>query len=418
MKPSNYGSQVLVIGDDSERVEPMVSALGQFFPVAQIQRTSTLRLGAPEQNFQNTRALVLLWESNSLQDWRTLLEQKTVSKRSCEGIVCDVATQWGDPLLRRTAAFAKSLSREEVTFLGEFGVGLVQGMSSDKADWPQDHQKFAQRLHKLISLEDDDGGTPAEKSVRRFERVLKSWSYSTDNEKIYASDELLRTLGDTARYCELMSRRALLENDPKTAEQWLRRAVDKNPNYLRALQGLADIHIELGRLQEALAILEKLKLNNPRHPKRLAQIAECHLALGEFERADKSFSRSLSVDEHSLQVREDLARVKLGLGDYDSAKLLLQNCGDVSRVASYLNAYGIQLVRAGRYEESIEHYKKAQLVLPTNTNRHQILFNIGLAYAKWGRYTEARQYAQLALARDPNYAKAAQLLRTMEDRLT
>jgi tetratricopeptide (TPR) repeat protein len=215
-----------------------------------------------------------------------------------------------------------------------------------------------------------------------------------------------------------MSRRALLENDPKTAEQWLRRAVDKNPNYLRALQGLADIHIELGRLQEALAILEKLKLNNPRHPKRLAQIAECHLALGEFERADKSFSRSLSVDEHSLQVREDLARVKLGLGDYDSAKLLLQNCGDVSKVASYLNAYGIQLVRAGRYEESIEHYKKAQLVLPTNTNRHQILFNIGLAYAKWGRYTEARQYAQLALARDPNYAKAAQLLRTMEDRLT
>ena len=47
MKPSNYGSQVLVIGDDSERMEPMVSALGKYFPVAQIQRSSTLRLGAP-----------------------------------------------------------------------------------------------------------------------------------------------------------------------------------------------------------------------------------------------------------------------------------------------------------------------------------------------------------------------------------
>ena len=118
-----------------------------------------------------------------------------------------------------------------------------------------------------------------------------------------------------------------------------------------------------------------------------------------------------------MQVREDLARVKLALNDYEAAKLLLEHCGDVTKVASYLNAYGIQLVRAGRYEESIEHYKKAQMVLPTNTNRHQILFNIGLAYAKWGRFPDARQYAQLALAREPNYAKAAQLLRTMEDRL-
>jgi tetratricopeptide (TPR) repeat protein len=418
MKPLNYGSQLIVVGDDSERAEHMAIALGHVFPGVQIQRTSTLRLSAPEHTLQRVEAIVLLWETNSMQDWRTLLDQKTASNRSFEGIVCDLATQYGDPLLRRTAVLAKALSREEVTFLGEFGAGLVQAMSSDKSAWSQDHQKFAQRLQKLISLENEDGGTPAEKSIRRFERVLKNWAYSTDNEKIFASDELLRTLGDTARYCELMSRRALLENDTKTAEQWLRRAVDKNPNFLRALQGLADVQIELGQIQPALAILEKLKLNNPRHPKRLAQIAECQLALGELERADKSFSRSLSLDQHAPQVREDLARVKLGLGDYEAAKLLLEHCGDVSRVASYLNAYGIQLVRAGRYEESIEHYKKAQLVLPTNTNRHQILFNIGLAYAKWGRYTEARQYAQLALAREPNYAKAAQLLRTMEDRLT
>ena len=417
MKPSKSHANLLLVGDDLERIALMTSVLEQVFPGAVISRSGTLRMGAPDASLQGVSALILLWETNTQQDWKTLLDQKNPTHRSCEGLICDVASQSGDPMLRRTAVLAKGLSREEVTFLGEFGVGCVQPMNGNKAEWEQDCLKFARRIEKMILLENDDGGTPAERSVRLFERVLKTWSTVSDEEKVQACDDLLRNLGDTARYCELMSRRSQLDNDSKAAEQWLRRSIDKNPYYLRALQGLADLYIERGQLREALSILEKLKLNNPRHPGRLAKIAECHLALGELERADSAFSKALSLDEHSMQVREDLARVKLALNDYEAAKLLLEHCGDVTKVASYLNAYGIQLVRAGRYEESIEHYKKAQMVLPTNTNRHQILFNIGLAYAKWGRFPDARQYAQLALAREPNYAKAAQLLRTMEDRL-
>jgi len=418
MKPSKSHAKLLLVGDDQERMPLMLAALSQVFPQAEIGRCGTLRVGAPDASLHDVSAVVLLWENNPLQDWKTLLEEKSPAHRSCEGLVFEISTQFGDPLLRRTAVLAKALAREEVTFLGEFGVGCVQPMNPQKSEWAQDCVKFAKRLERLIQLEDDDGGNPAERSVRRFERSMTAWSRTSDEEKMLASDDLLKNLGDTARYCELMARRAYLDNDLSAVESWLRRSIDKNPNYLRALQGLADLFIERGQLQEALGLLEKLKLNNPRHPGRQAKIAECHLALGELERADKAFSKALSLDEHSMQAREDLARVKLALGDYEAAKLLLEHCGDVNKVASYLNAYGIQLVRAGRYEESIEHYKKAQMVLPTNTNRHQILFNIGLAYAKWGRFAEARQYAQLALAREPNYAKAAQLLRTMEDRLT
>jgi tetratricopeptide (TPR) repeat protein len=418
MKPFKSRTNLLLVGDDEERMPLMAAALEQVFPGTPLIRCGTLRMGAPEASLADAAAVVVLWESNPQQDWRTLLEKKTATHRSSEGLVCDIASQGGDPSLRRTAILAKALSREEVTFLGEFGVGCVQPLNLLKSEWAQDCLKFARKIEKMIAVENDNGGNPVERSVRQFEKALKNWATVGDDEKIIASDELLRQLGDTARYCELMSRRALLENDHKTAEHWLRRSIDKNPNYLRALQGLADLFIERGQLQEALPILEKLRLNNPRHPGRLAKIAECHLALGNLEKADTAFSKSLSLDEHSMEAREDLARVKLAMGDFDSAKVLLEHCGDVTKVASYLNAYGIQLVRAGRYEESIEHYKKAQLVLPTNTNRHQILFNIGLAYAKWGRFLEARQYAQLALAREPNYAKAAQLLKTMEDRLT
>lgn len=417
MKPSKSHANLLLVGDDLERMLMMSDALAETMPQAVIHRCGTLRMGSPDAPLQDVSAIILLWENNPMQDWKNLLEQQNLTHRSSEGIIADIANQFGDPLLRRTAVLAKALSREEVTFLGEFGVGCVQPLTAQKASWPQECLKFAQRVQRIIALEDDDGTQPAERSVRRFERALKNWSTCSDIEKMSCSDELLKNLGDTARYCELMARRAQLDNDLPAAEQWLRRSIDKNPNYLRALQALADLHMERGQLREALALYEKLRLNNPRHPGRLAKIAECHLALGDLDRADKAFSKALSIDEHAMTVREDLARVKLALGDYEAAKLLLEHCGDVSRVASYLNAYGIQLVKAGRYEESIEHYKKAQMVLPTNTNRHQILFNIGLAYAKWGKFTEARQYAQLALAREPNYAKAAQLLRTVEERL-
>jgi tetratricopeptide (TPR) repeat protein len=417
MKPSNSHANLLLVGDDLERIVILSNALKQVFPQSTVHRCETLRLGCPEVPIRSLSALILLWENNPLQDWKALLNQSSPSRRSSEGIISDIASHYGDDILRRTAVLAKGLSREEVTFLGEFGIGFAHPLSAQKAQWKQDCLKFSQRVERLVATENDDGGTPAERSVRRFERVLQNWSATSDEEKMAASDELLKHLGDSARYCELMARKAQLDNDPKATTQWLRRSIDKNPNYLRSLQRLADHYMEQGNLQDALELYEKLRLNNPRHPGRLVKIAQCNVALGRLEKADSAFSRALSIDEHDTFVREDLARVKVALDDYESARILLEHCGDISRVAAYLNAYGIQLVRAGRYEESIEHYKKAQFVLPSNTNRHQILFNIGVAYARWGKLIEARQYAYLALAREPGYLKAVQLLRTVEDKL-
>ncbi|MEY4064103.1 MAG: hypothetical protein RIR26_311 [Pseudomonadota bacterium] len=418
MKSSKSHCNLLVVGDDQERVDLVSGVLKQVFPALKLRSCTTLRLGAPDATLDNLSAIIFLWDSNPQQDWKGALLQETPTHRSFEGIICDIAAQSGANALRRSAVLAQSLSREEVTFLGEYEITCVQALSTHKSEWTSDCIKFASRVANLIATEDDNGASPAERSVREFETVLKNWATSADKVKVAASDQLLRHLGDTARYFELMSRKAKLESDLITAENWLRRAIDKNPNYLKALQGLADIYYELGRFQESLALLEKLQINSPRNPARLAKIADCHLALGNLDRADKTFSKSLCLDEHSMQTRESLAKVRLALGDYESAKLLIAHCGQVSKIASYLNSCGIKLVKEGRFKESIEHYKKAQLVLPSNNNRHQILFNIGLAYAKWGKFVEAKQYAQLALARDPEYEKAFQLLKSVEARLT
>ena len=79
---------------------------------------------------------------------------------------------------------------------------------------------------------------------------------------------------------------------------------------------------------------------------------------------------------------------------------------------------GIRLVESRRFAESIEHYKRAQYVLPGNDSGHQLFFNIGLAYAKWGRLAEARKYIRLALIREPSYDKAVNLLKSIDERLS
>ena len=76
------------------------------------------------------------------------------------------------------------------------------------------------------------------------------------------------------------------------------------------------------------------------------------------------------------------------------------------------------MVAQAKFRQSIDHYKKAQLVLPGNEQSHLLFFNIGLAYAKWGKYKEARQYVNLALIRQPDYLKASQLLQKIDERVS
>ncbi|NBW82879.1 hypothetical protein EBR21_14105, partial [bacterium] len=179
MKPSKSHANLLLVGDDQDRLKLMSEALSQVIPGAIIHRCGSLRLGSPDAPVIGISALILVWENNPLQDWKTLLEQNCPTLRSSEGIICDISNQHGDQLLRRTAVLAKSLSREEVTFLGEFGVGCVQPLSNQKSEWTNECRKFAQKIERLIATEDDDGGNPAERSVRRFERVLAQWSLAS-----------------------------------------------------------------------------------------------------------------------------------------------------------------------------------------------------------------------------------------------
>lgn len=409
---------MLVVGEDEEIRSWVRNHIVKNKLPWRVRFTCPLRLLCPENQLGEQDAVVIIWDRTMPVPIEEILTRTSISRRSVESAVCAIEQAVGDQMLRRTIVLASSITREDTVFLGEYGVKLVYTLPAKRSQWDTEAPEFFRRLQKLHDDESAAVNDPEEVTVKRFLEMLSAWERLSDEAKMAASEDLLRVLGDTSRYAEMIARKCLKEGDRKGAEQWLRRAISKNPNYLRAMRLLADVYMAQGNHAEALALLERLKANNPRNFQRLTKIGRCYLALGEHQKAEKVLCDALSIDEFYQEAREELGKVKCVLGDYENARVLLANSPHRKHLAAFLNGMGIRLVEQRKFAESIEHYKKAQFVLPGNDQNHLLFFNIGLAYAKWGKLHEAVRYARLALIREPCYEKAESLLKSIEQRQT
>jgi tetratricopeptide (TPR) repeat protein len=72
------------------------------------------------------------------------------------------------------------------------------------------------------------------------------------------------------------------------------------------------------------------------------------------------------------------------------------------------------MVRGNKYEQALEHYTRAQYVLPQQEKGPMLFFNIALCYYRWGRFTLAREFVRIALIKDPRYGKAQRLLQLVD----
>jgi tetratricopeptide (TPR) repeat protein len=408
--------RVLVVGEDESIREWVRAAFKKAGVPARLRLCCPLRVCAPENNLAEQDVIVVLWEHSSPVTMDEILARTSITERSSESVLCDIETNVGESKLRRTVAVGRHITREDAVFLAEYHCKLVFPLPEKASQWEAEGIEFVKRLLKVHDSESDRARTPEELAIQRFRQLLSCWERISDEAKMEATEGLLRALGDSSRYAELVAQKCLKEHDTLGAEQWLRRSISKNPNYLHALQMLADLHMQTGHHADALPLLEKLKANNQRNFHRLTKIGKCHFALGEYAKAEKAFSDALAIDEFYPEAREELGKVKCVLGDYTSAKTLLSRSNNGRKLATFLNAVGIRLVEQRRFPESIEHYKKAQYVLPGNDSSHLLFFNIGLAYAKWGKITEAVKYIRLALIREPCYDRAATLLKSLQER--
>jgi tetratricopeptide (TPR) repeat protein len=421
MIPGQSLLKVLVIGDSEDIKGWLKQFVARDGLMWRLRFSCNLRVNSPDNQVGQQDLIIVLWDRLPPVTFSEVLSRASIDSRSVEGVIRElgigVAGSEG-ARLRRTVVIGRGLTREDAIFLAEGQVGAVFSLPEKRIAWDRQIPNIVRRIEALHIAEVARKNSSEERVVGRFLEMLSVWDRVSDELQMKATDQLLRVLGDSSRYCELLARKCIAERNFRGAEQWLRKAISKNPNYINAMQLLADVFFELGKPSKSLELLEKLRESNPRNVQRMVKIAKCYVAMNEHQKADKVLCDAICIDEFYEEAREELGRVKVILGDYDSARILLRHTTKSRDLANFVNKLGIDLVARSKFQESIEHYKKAQLVLPGNEQSHLLFFNIGLAYAKWGRFSQARQYVGLALIRHPEYAKASDLLEKLDSRVS
>lgn len=409
--------RILVVGLDEELIQWFRSSLKDAGLPWRVRVTEPLRMMAPDVALREHDLVVLLWNRQDPATVTTALERVSPSLRAPEGILKELECVGGDQLLQRSVALGRYFEREDVVLLAESGVTLVLSLPKKTSKWAEEAPSMLQRVarhhREVLAMQD----SAESRAISQFNALLKSWQRLSDEARMRASEELLKAIGDSARYSDLMAQKALKEQDFATAERWLHRSIDKNPNYLQAFRTLAKLYMTTRRHQEAIPILEKLQMSSPRNIEHLERMGECYIAMEQFSKAEKVLERALAIDEYHVEVRENLGKVKCVLGDHETARRLLATSQHNHELACFFNNLGIQYVESEKFEEAISHYKKAQYALPTNSLGHMLFFNIALAYFKWGMFQQALGYARLALARNPTYDKALKLVKALEKRV-
>lgn len=381
-----------------------------------IRNCEPLRIMAPDNQVLSQDVVILAWDRVAPANLADILDKVAPTKRSLEGVLHELDKMGGEAACSRIIVLGKIVTREDAMLLAEYNIKHIFPLSAKRSKWSESEGDLIKRIEKIAVDVRTASESEEQKHYTRFLNVLPYWSKLSDEVRMQNSEQLLKALGDTPRYAELMARKCIAENDYLGAEKWLLRALTKNVGFMRANQLLADVYIARGKYDDALHILEKLKANNPRSLRTLTRLGQCYSAKAEPLRAEKYLMDALSIDEFCREAREELGKIKFGLQEYELARKLFSHSTSSRPLASYFNKIGIQLVQESKYQASIEHYRWAQYVLPGNDQGHLLFFNIALAYAKWGRTSEALGYARLAKIRSPEYDKAQALLKKLEEK--
>jgi Tfp pilus assembly protein PilF len=169
-------------------------------------------------------------------------------------------------------------------------------------------------------------------------------------------------------------------------------------------------HRALGRNMEAYMLMQKMQMLNRSSISRLVAMGETQLALNDDRKAEHYFKSALEKDAWCSGALNGIAEIRFRQGDLDTARTMLEKSSLSYRYASKLNMDGIEMVRRGRYGEALEHYSKAQYVLPQQEKGPQLFYNIGLCYSRWNKPEMAVEFLKLAIIKEPNYKKAQKLM--------
>lgn len=244
----------------------------------------------------------------------------------------------------------------------------------------------ASRARGLLVLATAAGKSPAE-ARREIDNLVAK---SQDDAALLAAAGTYLAAGS-----DLGKSRALLE-----------RAIQLDPKASGARMALARLMIRLRELGGAQAQLEEVVRNEPRNQQARLGLSELAWAQGDKDNARKWLEEAISADPAAVEARLRLAQMAFIGGDANRGRDLLNQAVDVAEdEKTALNGAGKVLARAGFSDEALTKFRAAAAAgLPEgdlNAARLQLDLN---------RPEQARKLLESALARNPDWREATQLL--------
>lgn len=399
-KPDRF-NELLAIMDDQTWIWGLVTKHMAFLGLPHVRLASTVPVRQSWERLRYAERLVIHWEAKERSGGAVIEE------------ILDVQPDFD--VGERIVVVTTNPTHEDVVYFSELGVRRIVRLRNRDKDLLQ----AGRELDMHLTAEPDRDRR--EQQWRKIHYVLDTLPAEVPGDTINQLEQSIRGLKPeelTARYLDSLARIASLRGNDEAALKGWYAALDKNPNYYRSYHNLIAFHRSRGRLQDALSLMQKLQELNKSNISRLVGMGEIQMALKDEEKAEFYFKSALDRDEYCSGALNGLAEIRFHQGHLEESRALLARSHLAYKAASNLNRQGIELVKLNHFEAALDHYTRAQYVLPQQDKGPLLFYNIGLCYARWGKHQTAREFLKIALIKEPNYKKAKHLLMQVEGKLS
>jgi tetratricopeptide (TPR) repeat protein len=194
----------------------------------------------------------------------------------------------------------------------------------------------------------------------------------------------------------LVARTCFATGDRKTAEQYFRRVLERDPTYLQAYVALGQLYVIDRRLDAALAEFEALAKRDPRPIAPLTFAGVILQAQGKTADAQDRFERALQIDPVAPVAANNLAWIYAQSGgNLDVALQLARTAhSKLPDTAEVNDTLGFIYYKKNLLPQSVTSLRAAVEKDPAQATYH---YHLGLALAKSGEAPAATEHLTRAL---------------------
>lgn len=213
--------------------------------------------------------------------------------------------------------------------------------------------------------------------------------------------EYLKIKGDHPALLNKLAELYLKRQDFDSAEQFINRSSQLDPNSSAAYALWGKILAEAGNIQKAVMKYEEAINLNPQDPGPYNRAAELYKRLGQLQKAKETYKRLLSINPDDAQTNSNLALFYLDENDcgkaFGAAEIAYENAPEDAKAS---DAMGWVMHSCGRPEEAVYYFEKA---IARNSGNHEILMHKALNLKSLNRGAEAEKIlSQIARAAPQN----------------